>query len=223
MEEKKDKKAIVAIIVTALVCILVIAPLAWYAGKKAAEKDTSTEQKETNKEKEKENNNEGTPASEVKEEEITIEKIPETKKYTIKSVALEEKDPEGKLMIKVEITTTGEALLTHQEYAEEPFENVKIAEDVILALPVHVGQSDICAGNARVMFIHKDKTVSAFYVDDLECGNTIKVKKNVGGLTDIVEIREQIEESESPYEPNNFKVYAVDSNKKMHDISENLS
>ena len=243
MEENntKDKKTTIAIIVLAVICILVVAPVAWFAGKEAAKKDAPTETKEKQTEKKEDTKEEEEEPKDQKEDEpketesketetfeeeivdIEVDEAkPETKKYTIQKVAYESKDPEGNLILKVELTTTGEALLSYYD-GEEKLENIKIAEDVVLVQGVHVGMSDICAGNARVIFIHKNTSISSLNVDQLECGNTISITKNVAGLKNIVEIKEITNHSGSPYEPNNYTVYAVDSNGKEHNLNEALN
>ena len=230
MEEnnKKDKKTIIAIVVLVVICLLVVAPVAWFAGKQVANKESSneTKEKQDNKKEEKQEKPEEPKKEEkevLKEETITIEKTPETKEYTIQKVAYEQKDPEGNVMMKVELTTTGEALLSYYGDEENKLENIKIAEDVVLVQGVHVGMSDICAGNARVIFIHKNTSISSLNVDQLECGDSIEVTKNVDGLTDIVEIKEITNHSGSPYEPNNYTVYAVDSKGEEYNLNEALS
>ena len=114
---------------------------------------------------------------------------------------------------------SGKILVTAPElyYKEE-----KIQIGVKSAVLVHVGQSDICEGNARLIFIMNDGSLSSLYIDDLVCGNKLRTNSYFDGLTNIVEVYDKKVKT-NDYEPYKYSVYAKDSKGNETDISKYLN
>jgi hypothetical protein len=85
---------------------------------------------------------------------------------------------------------------------------------------VQVGQSDICEGGKRLMFVHKDGTASYLSVDDLSCGQNIVVDK-LEGIKNIEKF--EVKTIKHDGEPDEHIAYAITKDGKKTDITEKIA
>ena len=101
--------------------------------------------------------------------------------------------------------------------------NSQIVETgVIKTFDVKADQSNVCAGNNRLVFIKEDGTVSALDIDMLDCANEIKMITDFGKLRNVTKVyyKEVIAATEET--PAKYFVYAIDIDKKITDITSYL-
>lgn len=120
---------------------------------------------------------------------------------------------------KVELTSDGVVLVT-MTGTENDVNKKEVAKNVTKTFMVQVGQADICEGNKRLMFVHKDGTASYLNIDELTCGQKIVVEK-LDGVKNI----EKFEVKTVKYdgEPDGHTVYAITKSGKKIDISEKIA
>ena len=218
-EVKETKKGIGAlgVILIVLLCVGITAPSAWYLGKKMGEKDNQqqVDNNKNNNDQNKTNNNANNTNN--------------TKSDDVKEVLFSHSNAYGNDVI-VELTEDGKVLVTikgdrfdgkKELIKEEVFNNVNKTYEV------HAGQSDICEGNFKLMFIMNDSTISYLDMDQLVCGDDVVTAKNVANLKDIVEITEKITPGPCSddidwCEPDKHSVYAIDKSSKKTDITDFL-
>lgn len=121
--------------------------------------------------------------------------------------------------IKVELDENGEAFLS---YAEIDADNKSIVSNVKSYLLVQAGQSDVCEGNKRLLFVLNDGTVSSLNIDSLVCGKKLEVKNKIANLNNVVAIRDSLEKS-GTNEPENHVIYAQTSDSKEYNITKVLT
>ena len=201
MNEKKEVKLPVLIALCVL-CVAIIAPISWKIGKSMAEKEFKVEEKSTN----------------------NSEKVDNKVKKVLFDTSSRENDTVEKVVItednRVLVTMTGEYLDKDSKTVKLDTKEREIAQKVKSTSLVHVGMSDICEGNSKLMFILEDGTVSYLDIDELVCGHKIVVAV-VDGLSNITEITEEKEQT-NPYEPYKYTVYAKDKDGNKTDISSKL-
>ena len=218
-EVKETKKGIGAlgVILIVLLCVGITAPSAWYLGKKMGEKDNQQQVDNKNNNDQKESNNNANNTNNTKSD--GVKEVLYDSTYlgndVVQIVELTEDD-------KILVTIKGELLDNKKEVIkEEVFNNVN------KAYKVHAGQSDVCMGNFKLMFIMNDSTISYLDMDQLVCGDDVVTAKNVANLKDIVEITEKITPGPCSddidwCEPDKHSVYAIDKNGKQTDITDFL-
>ena len=119
--------------------------------------------------------------------------------------------------IKVELDSKEEAFLT---YKEVDAKDKSIATNVSSTAVVKAGQSDVCEGNTRLVFISKEGTLSYLDIDSLVCGKKISIK-DVDGYKNIAAVyNEEVKTNE--YEPINYKVFARDKDGNVKEITKDL-
>ena len=171
------------------------------------------------------------------EKEKKEEKQPETKKqeyindkkYSIKEVLYDSISYGNDTVEKVELSKDGVVLvsLTGSDYAdagddEETEFNIKrkeVATDVVKTYTFNVGKSDICEGNKRIIFVHKDNTASFIDIDDLVCGHKIVVKK-LDGISNIDKFEDKVTKTKG--EPDGHQIYVITKDGKKTDITDKL-
>ena len=170
------------------------------------------------------------------EKEKKEEKQPETKKqeyindkkYNIKEVLYDTKSYGNDTVEKVELSKDGVVLvsLTGSGYAdavdEETEFNIKrkeVATDVVKTYTFNVGKSDVCEGNKRIIFVHKDNTASYIDIDTLVCGHEIVVKK-LDGIKNIDKFEEKVTKIKG--EPDGHQIFVVTKDGKKTDITDKL-
>ena len=209
MEEKKGVKPGI-IVVICILCIAIVAPISWFVGKSMAEKQNKMEEKSSNTDKSSE-------VVKIKKSlfDTTGKKVDTESKgnSTVEKVELTEDN-------KVLVTMTGEYLDSNDKTVKLDTKNKEVAQKVKDAVLVHVGQSDICEGNAKLVFILEDGTLSYLDVDKLVCGHEIAVG-TVSGVSNIVSVSEE-KKQVNQYEPYKYTVYAEDKDGKKIDISSKL-
>jgi len=119
--------------------------------------------------------------------------------------------------IKVELDSKGEAFLT---YSEVEAHSKSIATNVSNTAVVKAGQSDVCLGNSRLVFVSKEGTISYLNLDKLECGKEIVVK-DVDNYKNIAAVYSE-EKKVNDYEPILYKVFARDKDGNINDITNDL-
>lgn len=176
---------------------------------KEVEKKEEQNEKEKDEEKEEETPKE-TPKKEEKEE---------TKDYKIKEVLFDTTSYGNDDVEKVELTTDGTVLVTIKG-TDNDVTREEVAKDVTKTFTVRVGQADICEGNKRIMFVHKDGTASYINIDQLTCGQSIVVEK-LNGYKNI----DRFEEKTIKYdgEPEGHITYVITKDGKKTDISAKIS
>jgi len=119
---------------------------------------------------------------------------------------------------KVELTSDGVVLVT-MTGTENDVNKKEVAKNVTKTFMVQVGQADICEGNKRLMFVHKDGTASYLNIDELTCGQKIVVEK-LDGVKNI----EKFEVKTVKYdgEPDGHVTYVVTKDGKKTDISSEI-
>ena len=100
----------------------------------------------------------------------------------------------------------------------------QVLSDVSKSFIVRAGQSDMCAGNTKMMFILNDGSVAYIDIDMLDCGQTIKVLSNVFDLENIVDITQEETKGKcydnTDYcEPVISKVFVTDKNGNKTEIT----
>ena len=121
--------------------------------------------------------------------------------------------------IKVELNASGDALLTYDGIDAK---DKKIASNVSSTAIVHAGQSDVCEGNERLIFIMKDGSISYLNIDKLVCGSELEVKNNIGGYEDIAAVYDE-QKKVNDYEPVLYTVYARDKDGLIYNITDALN
>jgi len=157
-------------------------------------------------------------------------KEPETKEIEKKEKSEKGETKENKVLFdttsygnddveKVELTSDGVVLVT-MTGTENDVNKKEVAKDVTKTFMVQVGQADICEGNKRLMFVHKDGTASYLNIDELTCGQKIVVEK-LDGVKNI----EKFEVKTVKYdgEPDGHTAYAITKSGKKIDISEKIA
>ena len=237
MENKKYKIVIGVLVVLLIGALCAIVVLLGNQKDKDKKETDKPETKEVINKKEKDDSSEETKKEEknkydIKEEEKedVIEKtFTNNKKYKIKEVLYDNTSYGNDDVEKVELTNDGVVLVSingtgydDSEDKEVSFKinRVEVASNVSKTFSIHVGTSDICEGNRRIMFIHKDGTVSYINIDDLACGQMINVIK-FEGLKDVLKFEEKIVKHEG--EPNEYIVYAVTKDGNKTDITEKIA
>ena len=128
----------------------------------------------------------------------------------------------------VELTKGGSVLVTIKSSDSINVDSKEVLSNVDQAFKVKTGVSDICEGNTKLIFIMKDSTISYLDIDELVCGNSIKVVNNFASLNNIVNIvkEEKLGEcdKDSSYcEPSYNIVYAIDKDGNKINISEKFN
>jgi len=174
------------------------------------EVEKKEEQNEKEKDEEKEETSKETPKKEEKEE---------TKEYKIKEVLFDTTSYGNDDVEKVELTTDGTVLVTIKG-TDNDVTREEVAKDVTKTFTVRVGQADICEGNKRIMFVHKDGTASYINIDQLTCGQSIVVEK-LNGYKNI----DRFEEKTVKYdgEPDEHITYVITKDGKKTDITAKIS
>lgn len=119
--------------------------------------------------------------------------------------------------IKVELDSKGEAFLT---YKEVDAKDKSVATNVSSTAVVQAGQSDVCEGHTRLMFISKEGTLSYLDIDALVCGKKITVK-DVDGYKNIVAVYNE-DFKTNDYEPILHKVFTRDKDGTVKEITNDL-
>ena len=237
MENKKYKIVIGVLVVLLIGALCAIVVLLGNQKDKDKKETDKSETKEVINKKEKDDSSEETKKEEknkydIKEEEKedVIEKtFTNNKKYKIKEVLYDNTSYGNDDVEKVELTNDGVVLVSingtgydDSDDKEVSFKinRVEVASNVSKTFSIHVGASDICEGNRRIMFIHMDGTVSYINIDDLACGQMINVIK-FEGLKDVLKFEEKIVKHEG--EPNEYIVYAVTKDGNKTDITEKIA
>ena len=215
-EIKETKKGIGAlgIFLIVLLCVGITAPSAWYLGKKMGEKDNQQQVDNKNNNVQKESNNNTNN---------------NTKKDVVKEVLFDNTSYGNDVVDIVELTEDGKILVTIKGNRLDDKKEV-IKEEIINSVnktyKVHAGESDVCEGNSRLMFIMNDGTISYLDIDQLVCGDDIVTANNIANLKDIVEITEKITpgkcekfDNQDWCLPDHHDVYALDKSGNQTDIT----
>ena len=204
--ENKKYKIIIGVLVVLLVAALCV--ICFLLGK-----DTKKEEPKKNFE-----------TKEVKKDEKPKEDQPELvddskQGEVIKEVLFDTTSYGNDDVEKVEITYNGTVLVT-MTGTENDVNKKEVAKNVTKTFMVQVGQADICEGNKRLMFVHKDGTASYLNIDELTCGQKIVVEK-LDGVKNI----EKFEVKTVKYdgEPDGHTAYAITKSGKKIDISEKIA
>ena len=119
---------------------------------------------------------------------------------------------------KVELTNNGKVLVTIKG-TDNDVTGKEVAKNVVKTFVVQVGQSDICEGNKRIMFVHKDGTASYLNIDELVCGRKIVVE-NLKGFKNIDKF--EVKTVKYDGEPDGHVTYVVTKDGKKTDISSKI-
>ena len=222
----KKTKAIIGILVGLLLIAVVVIIILVATGK---DKDDKPKKEPETKQVEKPSPR--PPVIEKKGEEGTKEKAPEenkpkeekktnTKKYKIKKVLFDTKKYGNDDVEKVELTTDGIVLVSITGSEENDVTRQEVATKVVKTYMVQVGQADICEGNKRLMFIHKNGTASYLNIDELTCGQDILVQK-LEGYKDIDKF--EVETVKNDGEPDAHIAYVITKDGKKTDISDEIN
>ena len=225
-----DKKAkiIIGVLVALLVVAIGVIIFLVVDGKDKddkTKKDPETKQVERPgrrpevKEKQEELEKEKTPEEETKEETKKDTKKPSSKNYKIKEVLFDTTSYGNDDVEKVELTTDGVVLVSITGTGENDVTRKEVAKNVVKTFVVQVGQADICEGNKRIMFIHKNGTASYINIDELTCGQEIDVD-DLEGFKNI----EKFEVKTVKYdgEPDAHITYVITKDGKKTDISDEI-
>ena len=142
------------------------------------------------------------------------------KDYEVEKILYDTTDYGNDTIELVELTTDKKIIATIKEN-NKIIKKEKIADSVIDTYLVHVGMSDTCEGNARLIILSENNNYSYLNIDALTCGHEISLKE-LKELNNIVSIEEVEEKSKYRDEPNNYIVYAIDKNDNRIDISDKL-
>jgi hypothetical protein len=153
--------------------------------------------------------------SETKEVEKKIEK-----EYEIKEVLYDTTSYGNDDVEKVELTTDGIVLVSITGSDENDVTRQEVATKVVKTYMVQVGQADICEGNKRLMFVHKDGTASYLNIDELTCGQDILVQK-LEGYKDVEKF--EVETVKNDGEPDAHIAYVITKDGKKTDISDEIN
>ena len=159
------------------------------------------------------------PRKEPETKEIEKKEKPEKGETKENKVLFDTTSYENDDVEKVELTSDGVVLVT-MTGTENDVNKKEVAKDVTKTFMVQVGQADICEGNKRLMFVHKDGTASYLNIDELTCGQKIVVEK-LDGVKNI----EKFEVKTVKYdgEPDGHTAYAITKSGKKIDISEKIA
>ena len=172
-----------------------------------------------------ENNNKDTDKVVDKEEKETKEEEEETEKEETKStdeVTYEVIDQRenADYSYKIQLSSNGEVLVESDNIKKDTV----VATNILKAKAMRYSMSDICMGNLVIMMVTKDNTLSYFSVDDIVCGEATKVEvfKNVGNLTNVVDVSEKKAAEATEYEPASYAIHAITKDGKDIDITKYL-
>ena len=190
------------VIIICVICIAIVSPISWMLGKSSIDSQPNTNEKSMP-----EKQNDTTDSTEVDTTDNNF-------------VAKEEIYASYDKDKIVEITENGKVLVTMTNASGdgEKIEKQEIIRDVKATSIVHVGQSDVCEGNAKLIFILENGKVSYLDIDMLVCEGRIAVH-NIPNLNNIVEVTEKEEASEYQNDPPFYTVYAKDKDGNIIDIS----
>ncbi len=144
--------------------------------------------------------------------------------YEIKEVLYDTTSRGNYSIEKVELTNDGTVLVSIIENNKVLVDRLEVEKAVMNTYEVHVGISEMCEGNVRLIFDKGDDYFSYLNVDDLVCGHKITNNK-ITGLSNVDKIEEETEESSKDEEsdaPDKYVVYAVDGNGNKTNISDKL-
>lgn len=211
-------KVIIGFLVVLLAAAL--CAICFLLGRESKKEEIPNKESET-KEVEKKEDSEEKEKDEKKEEEPTKEttKKEEKQDYKIKEVLFDTTSYGNDDVEKVELTTDGTVLVTIKG-TDNDVTREEVAKDVTKTFTVRVGQADICEGNKRIMFVHKDGTASYINIDQLTCGQSIVVEK-LNGYKNI----DRFEEKTVKYdgEPDEHITYVITKDGKKTDITAKIS
>ena len=172
-----------------------------------------------------ENNNKDTDKVVDKEEKETKEEEEETEKEETKStdeVTYEVIDQRenADYSYKIQLSSNGEVLVESDNIKKDTV----VATNILKAKAMRYSMSDICMGNLVIMMVTKDNTLSYFSVDDIVCGEATKVEvfKNVGNLTNVVDVSRKMAAEATEYEPASYAIHAITKDGKDIDITKYL-
>lgn len=213
-----DKKA--KIIIGVLVALLVVAiGVIIFLVVDGKDKDDKPKKEPETKQVEKPSRRPEEKENQEKEESKEDTKKPSSKNYEIKEVLFDTTSYGNDDVEKVELTTDGVVLVSITGTGKNDVTRKEVAKNVVKTFVVQVGQSDICEGNKRIMFIHKNGTASYIDIDELTCGQEIDVD-DLEGFKNI----EKFEVKTVKYdgEPDGYIVYVVTKDGKKTDISDEI-
>ena len=217
MEKEKKLKITIGVLVLLLIVSIGVIVVLVTKDKKEEGPSKNTETKEVEKkevpEEEKEEN------EEEKKKNNEEEKTKENKKYKIKKVLFDTTSYGNDDIEKVELTDDG-IVLVSMTGVEKEVKRKEVLKDVTKTFEVRVGQSDICEGNKRIMFVHKDGTASYLNIDELTCWHSIVVNK-ISGLKNVDKFEEKVIKHEG--EPNEYVTYVITKDGEETDISQKLN
>ena len=196
MNKPPKKKSVLPLLIIIILLVGGAAFGGYYVGAHVLTKNNNQEKKESNDNKTSEDNK------------SSDEKKDDEKKELLNSKG-----------IKVELDKNGEVFLT---YTEVDAENKSIVSNVKTYLLVQAGQSDVCEGNKRLLFVLNDGTVSSLNIDSLVCGKKLVVDNKLANLNNVVAIRDSLENS-GVNEPENHYIYAQTSDSKEYNITKVLT
>lgn len=210
--KEKSNKGLIIVIVILTIAVLSLGGYICYD--KIFNKPTNNNQEQNT------NNNQQNQTPDKKTEPKANKVLYDTSSYGNDLYQIVELTDDGTVLVT--INGTGERL-----NGEEKIIKKEVLKNVNKTFKVLAGQSDVCAGNTRLMFIMNDSSLSYLDIDQLECGDTIKIVNNVANLKDIVEVTEKIApgaclDDGSYCEPDIHSVYAIDKNGTKVDITNKL-
>lgn len=172
-----------------------------------------------------ENNNKDTDKVVDKEEKETKEEE-EDKKEETKSTdevtyeIIDQSEKNADYSYKIQLSSNGEVLVESDNIKKDTV----VATNILKAKAMRYSMSDICMGNLVIMMVTKDNTLSYFSVDDIVCGEATKVEvfKNVGNLTNVVDVSEKKALEATEYEPASYAIHAITKDGKDIDITKYL-
>ena len=173
-----------------------------------------------------ENNNKDTDKVVDKEEKETKEEEEETEKEETKSTdevtyeVIDQSEKNVDYSYKIQLSSNGEVLVESDNIKKDTV----VATNILKAKAMRYSMSDICMGNLVIMMVTKDNTLSYFSVDDIVCGEATKVEvfKNVGNLTNVVDVSEKKAAEATEYEPASYAIHAITKDGKDIDITKYL-
>ncbi len=199
LNDKKD-----GLIIGLAFCFVVIAALlGFFIGTTFSDKVEKKSEDKTNK-------------TETKEQEKTINL---RDGYKIKEVLFDTTSYGNNSIEKVELTEDGDILLSIIDNDEIIVNRLELFVSVEKSYLVHVGQSDTCEGNARLIFDRGNNLYTYLNIDDFVCSHKVTTG-NIMGLENVQDIEEKVEKFEG--EPDIYKVYAVDKQENKSEISDKL-
>ncbi len=203
--ENKTYKIIIGVLVVLLAAALCVICFLLGRDSKKEEPKKDVETKEVEK-KEETKKDEPELVDDSKQGEVIKEVLFDTTSYGNDDVE------------KVEITYNGTVLVTIKG-TDNDVERKEVAKNVVKTFTVQVGQSDICEGNKRIMFVHKDGTASYLNIDELVCGRKIVVE-NLKGFKNIDKFEVKTVKYEG--EPDGYITYVITKDGKKTDISNKI-